>query len=216
MMRELFVYTKKDPQRIRVEIIRVKFGKNWPLNVLDVGNIGPEKELNRLQKSQRMDSVQFIDSIEMEEDSTCVVPGDCFWSFGQTPIPSTANAILVKELLAECDGLPHALKAIGSSLHGKSHEAWERVMKKISKGESISDYHKKGLIRLLQINIDSLDDVAKECFQDLGLFPEDRKICVDTLLGIWVYVRNLQCHNAFAILSELASKNLLNLTSTSG
>ncbi|GLJ19974.1 hypothetical protein SUGI_0362200 [Cryptomeria japonica] len=140
----------------------------------------------------------------------------CFWAFGQKSIPSTANANLVNQLLEECDGLPLALKVIGSSLHGKSHEAWETAMRKISKGECISDSHKKGLIRLFEITIDSLDDVAKQCFQDLGLFPEDRKICADALLDIWVYVRDLQWHNAFAILSELASKNLLNLSCTSG
>ncbi|GLJ19806.1 hypothetical protein SUGI_0358870 [Cryptomeria japonica] len=55
--------------------------------------------------------------------------------------------------------------------------------------------------------------VLKECFLDLGLFPADRKICADALLDIWVYVRKLQRHDAFAISSELASRNLLNLTS---
>ncbi|XP_057825946.1 probable disease resistance protein At4g33300 [Cryptomeria japonica] len=144
------------------------------------------------------------------------LPLFCFWAFGQTSIPSTANANMVKELLVECGGLPLALKVIGSSLYGKPHEAWETARESFSKGESISDYNKKGLIRLLEITVDSLDNVAKECFQDLSLFPEDRKICADALLDIWVYVRDLQWHNAFSILLDLASKNLLNLTSTSG
>ncbi|GLJ19976.1 hypothetical protein SUGI_0362230 [Cryptomeria japonica] len=140
----------------------------------------------------------------------------CFCAFGQTSIPSNANTNLVEELLVECGGLPLALKVIGSSLYGKPHEAWETARESFSKGESISDYNKKGLIRLLEITVDSLDNVAKECFQDLSLFPEDRKICADALLDIWVYVRDLQWHNAFSILLDLASKNLLNLTSTSG
>ncbi|GLJ19801.1 hypothetical protein SUGI_0358810 [Cryptomeria japonica] len=62
-------------------------------------------------------------------------------------------------------------------------------------------------------SIDSSDDVPKECFLDLELFPADRKICAEALLDTWVYVRKLQRHDAFAILSELASRNLLNLTS---
>ncbi|GLJ19791.1 hypothetical protein SUGI_0358650 [Cryptomeria japonica] len=50
------------------------------------------------------------------------------------------------------------------------------------------DYDRKGLFRLPQISIDCLDDVAKECFLDLGLFLGNKKICVDALLTIWVYV----------------------------
>ncbi|XP_059071826.1 probable disease resistance protein At4g33300 [Cryptomeria japonica] len=136
----------------------------------------------------------------------------CFWAFGRTSIPSTIDANLVKEVQAECGGLPLALKVIGSCLRGEPHDVWERAKDQISRGESISDYHKKGLIKLLEISIDSLDDVARECFLDLGLFPEERKISADALLDIWVYVRNLQWHNAFSILSDFASRNLLNLT----
>ncbi|GLJ20373.1 hypothetical protein SUGI_0370170 [Cryptomeria japonica] len=138
----------------------------------------------------------------------------CFWAFGQPSIPGTINANIVNEVQAECGGLPLALKVIGSSLHGEPHEVWVRAKNKISKGECISDYHRNGLIRLLEISIDYLDDVAKECFLDLALFPEDRKICADSLLDKWVYVRKLQWHDALSILSDLASRNLLNLTST--
>ncbi|GLJ19808.1 hypothetical protein SUGI_0358900 [Cryptomeria japonica] len=73
----------------------------------------------------------------------------------------------------------------------------------------------KSLTRLCKTSIESPDDVLKECCLDLGLFPADRKICADALLDIWVYVRKLQRQNAFAILSELANRNLLNLTSNS-
>ncbi|XP_059075630.1 probable disease resistance protein At4g33300 [Cryptomeria japonica] len=138
----------------------------------------------------------------------------CFWAFGQPSIPSTVNANIVKQVQAKCGGLPLALKVIGSCLHGEPHEVWERAKDKISKGESISDYHKNGLIRLLEISIDSLDDVAKECFLDLGLFAEERKICAGALLDIWVYARKIQWHDALSNLSDLASRNLLNLTST--
>lgn len=82
--------------------------------------------------------------------------------------------------------------------------------------ENASDNHEKGLIRLFESTIDSLDNVSKECFRDLGLFPEDKKICTNALLDIWVYVRGLEWHNAFSILSKLAYKNLLNLTCISG
>ncbi|KAH9319578.1 hypothetical protein KI387_021347, partial [Taxus chinensis] len=140
----------------------------------------------------------------------------CFWAFGQTSIPAAADANLVKEVHAECRGLPLALKVIGSSLHGEPLVVWESAKNKLSKGESISDYHKDGLFRCLETSIDFLDDVARECFLDLGAFPEDRKICADALLHIWVYVRKLDWQDAFVILLELASRNLLNLISNPG
>ena len=96
---------------------------------------------------------------------------------------------------AECDGLPLALKMIGSSMHEELNEVGKRT-KKISEREYISDNHRKGLFRPLQTSIDALDDVAKECFLDLGLFPKNRKICVDALLDISVYVRKIQKRDA--------------------
>ncbi|GLJ19834.1 hypothetical protein SUGI_0359470, partial [Cryptomeria japonica] len=140
----------------------------------------------------------------------------CFWAFGQTSIPCTADANLVEEVEAECKGLPLALKVIASSLHGEPPVVWEIAKIKLSKGEPISDYHKEGLYKFLETSIELLDEVVRECFLDLGSFPEDTKICADALLDIWVYVRNLEWQDAFVILLELASRNLLNLTSNSG
>ncbi|GLJ19871.1 hypothetical protein SUGI_0360150 [Cryptomeria japonica] len=45
----------------------------------------------------------------------------CLSAFGQTSIPSTADANLVTEVQAECKGLPLALKVVGSSLYGEPH-----------------------------------------------------------------------------------------------
>ena len=65
----------------------------------------------------------------------------------------------------------------------------------------------------MEANIDVLDEEARECFLDLGSFPEDKKIFVDALLDIWVYVQKMEWLDAFVILLELESINLLNLTS---
>ncbi|GLJ19849.1 hypothetical protein SUGI_0359670 [Cryptomeria japonica] len=115
----------------------------------------------------------------------------------------------MQEVQAKCDGLPLSLKVIGSSFNGEPHEVWKN---QLSKGEYILDYEKKGLFRSFQTGIDSLDDVTMECFLDLAILPQDRKICVDALLDIWVYGRKLEKHNAFAILSKLTNKNLLKFT----
>ncbi|XP_057873846.2 probable disease resistance protein At4g33300 [Cryptomeria japonica] len=104
------------------------------------------------------------------------------------------------------------VSATASCMQVESHKTWKRATNKISKRKYTSHYQRKGLYTLPQINFNSLDDVHKECLLDLALFPVDRKICADALLDIWVYVEKLQRRDAFAILSELADRNLLNLT----
>ena len=113
---------------------------------------------------------------------------------------------------AKCKGLPLALKVIGSSLHREPQPVWESAKKKMLNGETISNYHKESLFECLQTSINVLDDEARECFLDLGSFPEDRKISINALLDIWVYVRKMDWNDAFVVLLELASRNLLNLT----
>uniref|UniRef100_A0A0D6QXE6 NB-ARC domain-containing protein n=1 Tax=Araucaria cunninghamii TaxID=56994 RepID=A0A0D6QXE6_ARACU len=109
----------------------------------------------------------------------------CFWAFGQTTIPNGAQESLVKQVKAECRGLPLALKVIGSCLHGQPSPAWESAKNKLSRAEQISDYHKEGLLRCLETSIDFLDDEARECFLDLGAFPEDKKKFV--LMHCWTF-----------------------------
>jgi hypothetical protein len=117
------------------------------------------------------------------------------------------------QVQGECKGLPLALKVIGSSLHGEPRPVWESAKNKLLNGESVSDYHKERLLRCLETSIDVLDEETRECFLDMGSFPEDKKISVDALLDIWVYVRKMEWNDAFVVLLELASRNLLNLTS---
>ncbi|GLJ19880.1 hypothetical protein SUGI_0360280 [Cryptomeria japonica] len=70
----------------------------------------------------------------------------CLSAFGQTSIPSTADANLVIEVQEECKGLPLALKVVGSSLYGEPHVAWENAKKKLSLEESLSSYHSEGIL----------------------------------------------------------------------
>jgi len=135
----------------------------------------------------------------------------CSWAFGQNSIPTIEKEDLVKQVAAECKGLPLALKVIGSSLRGKPRPIWKNAERKLSKAESISEYHKESLLKRLETSIDVLDDKHKQCFLDLGAFPKGRKFSVESLLDIWVYVREMEWTDAFEVLLELASRNLLNL-----
>jgi hypothetical protein len=48
-------------------------------------------------------------------------------------------------------------------------------------------------------------------FLDLGAFPKGRKLNVNLLLDIWVYVRGIEQQDTFVVLLKLASLNLVNL-----
>ncbi|GLJ44172.1 hypothetical protein SUGI_0921760 [Cryptomeria japonica] len=140
----------------------------------------------------------------------------CFWAFGQPSIPKNENEDLVKQVEGYCKGLPLALKVIGSSLRGESTLVWESAKQKLSRAEHISEYHKEGLLNCLETSIDVLDDDLRQCFLDLGAFPKGRKCSVDALLDMWVYVRQMEWQDAFVVLLELASRNLINITSDPG
>ena len=101
-------------------------------------------------------------------------------------------------------------------MRGKPRPIWSNAQRKLSKSESISEYHKESLLKCLETSIDVLDGKHKQCFLDLGAFPKGRKFSVETLLDIWVYVRQMEWTNALDVLLELASRNLLNLTGYPG
>uniref|UniRef100_A0A0C9RGS0 TSA: Wollemia nobilis Ref_Wollemi_Transcript_25735_2823 transcribed RNA sequence n=1 Tax=Wollemia nobilis TaxID=56998 RepID=A0A0C9RGS0_9CONI len=140
----------------------------------------------------------------------------CFWAFGQPSIPEIEDEVLVKQIEAECKGLPLALKVIGSSLCGEPSMIWETAKRKLSRGEPISEYHIEGLLNCLETSIDVLDEDLRQCFLDLGAFPKGKKFSVDALLNMWVYVRGMEWEDAFVVMLELASRNLLNLTINPG
>eukprot|EP00253_Pinus_taeda_P016029 PITA_16029 len=129
----------------------------------------------------------------------------CFWAFDETSILTTENEVLVRQVAAESKGLPLALKVIGSSLRGKPRPIWSNAQRKISKSESISEYHKESLLKRLETSIDVLDGKHKQCVLDLGAFPKGRKFNVETLLDIWVYVRQMEWTDALDVLLELAT-----------
>jgi len=63
-------------------------------------------------------------------------------------------------------------------LRGKPRTVWKNADRKISRVESISEYHKERLLNRLETSIDVLDDKHKQCFLDLGAFPRGRKFSV--------------------------------------
>lgn len=134
----------------------------------------------------------------------------CLSAFRQDSIPKTEDEELVNAVIEECKGLPLALKVIGKYLCGQSPEVWTAVKKKLSQGQPIDEDH-KALLECLATSIDNVEEEVRECFLDMAIFPEARKSCVDPLLDLGVYVHDLDWESAYAILVELASRNLVNL-----
>ncbi|XWS14649.1 hypothetical protein CRYUN_Cryun35bG0027400 [Craigia yunnanensis] len=135
----------------------------------------------------------------------------CHSAFGQKSIPPIANETLVKQIVNECKGLPLALKVIGASLRDQPEMYWASAMKRLSRGEPICESHQNKLLERMAISVEYLNKKVKECFLDLGSFPEDKKIPLDVLINMWVEIHGIDEEEAFAILVELSDKNLLTL-----
>jgi hypothetical protein len=60
-------------------------------------------------------------------------------------------------------------------------------------------------------SVECMSEKVRDCFLDLGCFPEDKKIPLDVLINIWMEIHDLDEPDAFAILVELSNKNLLTL-----
>lgn len=111
----------------------------------------------------------------------------------------------------ECKGLPLALKVTGASLKGKLEKYWEGVLQRLSKGEPADESHEARLLHQMEASLENLEWTTRECFLDLGAFPEDRKIPLDILINMWIEIHGIEEGNAFAILVDLSHKNLLTL-----
>ncbi|KDP38403.1 hypothetical protein JCGZ_04328 [Jatropha curcas] len=135
----------------------------------------------------------------------------CLSAFGQKSIPLAADVNLVNQIVNECKGLPLALKVIGASLRDQPEMYWASARKRLSRGEPICESHENKLLDRMAISVQFLSKKVRECFLDLGCFPEDKKIPLDVLINLWVEIHDLEEEDAFAILVELSDKNLLTL-----
>ncbi|PON34600.1 Powdery mildew resistance protein [Parasponia andersonii] len=139
----------------------------------------------------------------------------CHYAFLDGGSPNIRDD-LVKEVVQRCKRFPLALKLIGSSLSGERREIWQRELKKWSKDSSVLK-SKTELLRCLQSSLDVLgekDPVLKECFLDLGSFPEDRRIPATALIDIWTELNGLEEDDASSNIFCLKKWNLANVVIT--
>ncbi|XP_062014526.1 probable disease resistance protein At5g66900 [Rosa rugosa] len=123
-------------------------------------------------------------------------------------------ADLSRKIVKRCKGFPLAITVVGRSLCAQPIETWQHRLNQWSKGSSIFDFE-TDLLLCLQSSLDALDKkraIIKECFLDLGSFPEDRAIPVDALIDIWSELYEIDEDTAcIANLYELNNRSLANL-----
>lgn len=90
-------------------------------------------------------------------------------------------------------------------------------MKGRLQSQSILESNSTDLLCYLQQSLDILEDInEKECFMDMGLFPEDQRIPVTVFIDIWAELHNLDEDgtNAMVIVHDLTTRNLINVIAT--
>ncbi|KAK7263086.1 hypothetical protein RJT34_30670 [Clitoria ternatea] len=121
---------------------------------------------------------------------------------------------LVQEVVKYCKGLPLAIKVIARSLGQQPYEIWQKTVEELSCGHSVLGSNTE-LFTCLQKFLHVLEDnpIIKECFMDLGLFPEDQRIPVPALIDMWAELYGLDDDGkkAMDIIKKLDSMNLANL-----
>ena len=115
--------------------------------------------------------------------------------------------------MKSCKGLPLGLEVVGRLLCGQPVAIWQSQAKQRSKGLSI--FHSSAdLLDCLQSSLDALDNKVgiKDCYLDLGLFPEDHWIPATVLIDMWVEQYKLdEDDDAIVNLHELSTRNMVNL-----
>ncbi|CAI8609222.1 unnamed protein product [Vicia faba] len=121
----------------------------------------------------------------------------------------------LQEIAKGCWGSPLALKLIGGSLCGQPIAVWKKMVSLLSRGRSIVFSNNDLLSRLQKVLEEALEDnhIIKECFMDLGLFFEDKKIPVAALIDMWTELNNLDDDNidGMNIVHDLDNLHLVNL-----
>ena len=106
------------------------------------------------------------------------------WKAFKKPHPEQNYADLSMEFVRYANGLPLALKVLGSSLFGRTPDAWRSARDKLEAKPN------RGIMEILQISLVGLEDTQRELFLDIACFFKGKQIaCVrDTLESLGHYL----------------------------
>ncbi|XP_076950826.1 putative disease resistance protein At5g66900 [Bidens hawaiensis] len=119
---------------------------------------------------------------------------------------------LVHKLVKCCKNHPLVLSVVGSLLNGTPVDNWEFMLKELyEENKSVLDLD-VSILNCLQKSLYffTKEDKMKQCYMDLGLFPEDQKIAASALRDMWthLYKHDEKGMATTNILTNLSSKNL--------
>ncbi|CAL1408750.1 unnamed protein product [Linum trigynum] len=136
--------------------------------------------------------------------------------FRQSAFPQEGNSYepdqeVLEKIVKSCKGFPLLISVVGKSLLRKPAVEWRKRAKECSKTASFLENSE--VLDCLQKSVDALDNKQsiKECYMDLGLFPEDRRIPATALIEMWIELHGLDEDNASYNLYELSFRNLVDL-----
>nr|XP_023889709.1 probable disease resistance protein At5g66900 [Quercus suber]XP_023889710.1 probable disease resistance protein At5g66900 [Quercus suber] len=125
-------------------------------------------------------------------------------------IPAEEDA---KKIVRGCGGFPLVIKVIGGSLRRQHEVVWHSRLMKWSDGQFYFSSDTELLAHLqksLEFSVDKV--IIKECFMDLGSFPEDQRIPAAALIDMWAELYKLDEDGIHAI-ANLQELNIRNLAS---
>ncbi|CAK7339416.1 unnamed protein product [Dovyalis caffra] len=145
---------------------------------------------------------------------------DAMTLFVHSALPTNRNSSfldksILNEIVNACRGNPLALTVVGRSLCEQPVAVWHDTFLELSKQGPVVEYN-SALRNCLQQSLKLLKNnkaTVKECFMDLGLFPEGQWIPATALIDLWVELYELDEDgvNSIAILRDLHALNLVNL-----
>jgi WD40 repeat protein len=118
---------------------------------------------------------------------------------------------IAREVVEEVQGLPLALSLAGAQV--RDGRRWEDLLTALRQGNLIFFDHPYGsILKSMQASVDALDPDDAARYLELAVFPEDVEIPGEIIELLWSSTSGLDALSARALLTRLASRNLLRLS----
>ncbi|XP_050379481.1 probable disease resistance protein At5g66890 [Argentina anserina] len=157
---------------------------------------------------QGFGSPYYINALSNEEAMT-LFQRSAFLEDGCFYVPEE----ILRKTVSYCHGLPLALQVLGRSLRGKPTDMWQKTVDELSKISSISN-SESDLLPFLKLSYDALDEIMKECFLDICLFPEYQRVPAAALIDMWAESYGIDDNISIMNLHELTTRGLAKLVGT--
>ncbi|KAG5520689.1 hypothetical protein RHGRI_033317 [Rhododendron griersonianum] len=153
-----------------------------------------------------------------------VLPNEEAWEMFSSGVGHVATLPTIKpyaqDIVAECGGLPLALKVACSALRKEENvNVWRNFLRKLrSPATSVIEDLNENVFKVLKVSYDRLKNIQeKKCLLFCGLYPEDSMIEKSRLIGYWraerIFSGKLTLEHALdegeAILQALIDASLL-------